>query len=164
MKNLTKVISLLLCAVMLFTLAACNKKDTPTDNKPDKTAYNLVQGGVSEYKIVLSATATANELFAANELANFLNLATGAELEIVTDEEYTSSDAIISIGNTKQAQAANAVSVQNLATSSFVLKTVGNSLYVTADKNGDGEACLYGVYQILQDAVNFRVYAADEIG
>ena len=164
MKNLTKVISLLLCAVMLFALAACNKNDTQTDNKPDKTAYNLVQGGVSEYKIVLSATATANELFAANELANFLNLATGAELEIVTDEEYPSSDAIIAIGNTKQAQAANAVSGQNLATSSFVLKTVGNSLYVTADKNGDGEACLYGVYQILQDAVNFRVYAADEIG
>lgn len=164
MKNLTKVISLLLCAVMLFALAACNKNDTPTDNKPDKTAYNLVQGGVSEYKIVLSATATANELFAANELANFLNLATGAELEIVTDDEYPSSDAIIAIGNTKQAQAANAVSGQNLATSSFVLKTVGNSLYVTADKNGDGEACLYGVYQILQDAVNFRVYAADEIG
>ncbi len=164
MKNLTKVISLMLCAVMLFTLAACNKNDTPTDNKPDKTAYNLVQGGVSEYKIVLSATATANELFAANELANFLNLATGAELEIVTDEEYPSSDAIIAIGNTKQAQAANAVSGQNLATSSFVLKTIGNSLYVTADKNGDGEACLYGVYQILQDAVNFRVYAADEIG
>lgn len=164
MKNLTKVISLLLCAVMLFALAACNKNDTPTDNKPDKTAYNLVQGGVSEYKIVLSATATANELFAANELANFLNLATGAELEIVTDDEYPSSDAIISIGNTRQAQAANAVSGQNLATSSFVLKTVGNSLYVTADKNGDGEACLYGVYQILQDAVNFRVYAADEIG
>lgn len=164
MKNLTKVISLLLCAVMLFALAACNKNDTPTDNKPDKTAYNLVQDGVSEYKIVLSATATANELFAANELANFLNLATGAELEIVTDEEYPSSDAIICIGNTKQAQAANAVSGQNLATSSFVLKTVGNSLYVTADKNGDGEACLYGVYQILQDAVNFRVYAADEIG
>lgn len=164
MKNLTKVISLLLCAVMLFALAACNKNDTPTDNKPDKTAYNLVQDGVSEYKIVLSATATANELFAANELANFLNLATGAELEIVTDEEYPSSDAIIAIGNTRQAQAANAVSGQNLATSSFVLKTVGNSLYVTADKNGDGEACLYGVYQILQDAVNFRVYAADEIG
>lgn len=164
MKNLTKVISLLLCAVMLFALAACNKNDTPTDNKPDKTAYNLVQNGVSEYKIVLSATATANELFAANELANFLNLATGAEIDIVTDEEYSSSDAIISIGNTRQAQAANAVSGQNLATSSFVLKTVGNSLYVTADKNGDGEACLYGVYQILQDAVNFRVYAADEIG
>lgn len=164
MKNLTKVISLLLCAVMLFALAACNKNDTPTDNKPDKTAYNLVQDGVSEYKIVLSATATANELFAANELANFLNLATGAEIDIVTDEEYPSSDAIIAIGNTKQAQAANAVSGQNLATSSFVLKTIGNSLYVTADKNGDGEACLYGVYQILQDAVNFRVYAADEIG
>lgn len=164
MKNLTKVISLLLCAVMLFALAACNKNDTPTDNKPDKTAYNLVQDGVSEYKIVLSATATANELFAANELTNFLNLATGAELEIVTDEVYPSSDAIIAIGNTRQAQAANAVSGQNLATSSFVLKTVGNSLYVTADKNGDGEACLYGVYQILQDAVNFRVYAADEIG
>lgn len=164
MKNLMKVISLLLCAVMLFALAACNKNDTPTDNKPDKTAYNLVQDGVSEYKIVLSATATANELFAANELANFLNLATGAEIDIVTDEEYPSSDAIIAIGNTKQAQAANAVSGQNLATSSFVLKTVGNSLYVTADKNGDGEACLYGVYQILQDAVNFRVYAADEIG
>lgn len=163
MKNLTKVISLLLCAVMLFALAACNQNDTPTDNKPDKTVYNLVQSGVSEYKIVVAATATDNERFAANELSNFLNLATGAELEIVTDEEYTSSDAIISIGNTKQAQSANAVSEQNLATSSFVLKTVGNSLYVTADKNGDGEGCLYGVYQILQDAVNFRVYAADEI-
>ena len=50
MKNLTKVISLLLCAVMLFALAACNQKDTPTNNKPDKTVYNLVQGGVSEYK------------------------------------------------------------------------------------------------------------------
>ena len=95
---------------MLFALAACNQNDTPTNNKPDKTVYNLVQGGVSEYKIVVAATATDNERFAANELSNFLNLATGAELEIVTDEEYTSSDAIISIGNTKQAQSANAVS------------------------------------------------------
>ena len=107
MKNLTKVISLLLCAVMLFALASCNQNDTPTNNKLDKTAYNLVQSGVSEYKIVVAATATDNERFAANELSNFLNLATGAELEIVTDEEYTSSDAIISIGNTKQAQSAN---------------------------------------------------------
>ena len=45
MKNLTKVISLLLCAVMLFALAACNKNDTPTDNKPDKTATILCKTG-----------------------------------------------------------------------------------------------------------------------
>ena len=148
---------------MLSAFAACGKNESPANDKPDKTAYYLVQGGVSEYKIVVSAEATDNERFAANELANFLNLATGAETEVVTDEEYSSTDAIISIGNTKQAVEANAVTDQNLATSSFVLKTVGNSLYVIADKNGDGEACLYGVYQILQDAVNFRVYAADEI-
>lgn len=163
MKKLIRVISLLLCAVMLSAFAACGKNESPANDKPDKTAYYLVQGGVSEYKIVVSAEATDNERFAANELANFLNLATGAETEVVTDEEYSSTDAIISIGNTKQAVEANAVTDQNLATSSFVLKTVGNSLYVIADKNGDGEACLYGVYQILQDAVNFRVYAADEI-
>ncbi len=163
MKKITKIISFLLSVTMLFALVACNPNEGSTDNKPDKTSYYLVQGGVSEYTIVVSSTATDNELFAANELSNFINLATGAELEIVTDEKCTSSDTIISIGNTKQAQTAGTISDENLATSSFVLKTIGNSLYVTAYKNGDGEACLYGVYQILQDAVNFRVYASDEI-
>ncbi len=166
MKRLIKYIAFLLCAVMTASFAACNKNDsdsTTTDNTPEATSYNIVQGGISEYKAVVPETATDNELFAAEELCNFLNLATGANIEIVTDGQYVSSDLIISIGNTKQAQAAGAVSNENLATSSFVLKTVGNSLYVTADKNGDGEACLYGVYQILQDSVNFRVYAADEI-
>ncbi len=155
--------------IMALTFASCKKDDTQSASEskkgdtPDVTVYNLVQGGVSEYKAVVSETATDNELFAANELANFINLATGAEIDVVTDKEYSSSDAIISIGNTKQARDAGAISDENLATSSYVLKTVGNSLYVTADKNGDGEACLYGVYRILEDSVNFRVYAADEI-
>ncbi len=166
MKKLTKGIVFVLCAVTMFSFVACKNKDKDStiDDSTKATSYNIVQEGVSEYKAVVSATATDNELFAAGELTNFINLATGAVIEIVTDAEYSSSDAIISIGKTKQAQAAGVVSNENLATSSFVLKTAGNSLYVTADKNGDGEACLYGVYRILQDAINFRVYAADEIG
>lgn len=169
MKKLTKGIAFILCAAMISSFTACKKDDSGKNNdsvaedSSKATSYNLVQGGVSEYKAVVPETATDNELFAANELTNFLSLATGAEIEVVTDEEYSSSDAIISIGNTKQAREAGAVSDENLATSSYVLKTVGNSLYVTADKNGDGEACLYGVYRILEDSVNFRVYAADEI-
>lgn len=161
-KCLIAVISLLLCALMLFSLTGCDKKEE-TDGKPEKTAHSLVQGGISEYKVVLSENATGNEKFAANELVTFIQLATGAEMEIVTDAAYDATDAIVSIGGTRQASAVGAATDEALATSSFLLKTVGNSLYVVADKNGDGEACLYGVYQILGDAVNFRVYAADEI-
>lgn len=158
-----RIIALFLCVCALLPWAAGCRREEDSDGRPDRTAYHLVQGGVSEYTVVVPEKATESEKFAAEELVGFLRLATGAEIDVKTDADCTGTDAIISIGKTAQATAAGAVIDRALGTSSFVLKTVGNSLYVTSDREGNGEGCLYGVYRILEDAVHFRVYASDEI-
>ena len=168
-KNFTKLCSLLLSALLLFGIAGCAKKETLVvpDTRPperEKTGYQLVQSGISEYVILLAADAQANEALAAQELQTVLYASTGARLGIVYENEYNvdSDTPLISIGETAlAAQAGILKGDENLKRSGYVIKTAGNRLFIAADGNALG--CVYAVYDVLEDTVGYRYYYTDEI-
>ena len=80
-----KICSLVLALVTLFAVSGC--KDTQETLQPsteevkvlEKSGYKLVNGGISEYRILLAENSLENELVAAQELQNFLYEATFIE-------------------------------------------------------------------------------------
>lgn len=155
-------------AVLTTVLLLTNKESEPTlpDNTKQltKSGHMLAVGGNTEYVILLPADNTSNEYLAANELSDIIFAATGARLEVVNEGKYEVADGapLISIGNTKLAEECN-VRTDNtdLLRSGYFVKTVENRLFVMSD--GDGIGLSYAVYDLCEDAVGYRYYAADEI-
>lgn len=190
MKRIVAVILSMVCAASLL-LTGCQGNSEPagtTDNteatgallentgidmataipelsKPEKTAFNLIEAGKTSYKIVLPAEATEMLNFAAEELQYFLKEATGVTVEVVADTQVSGKENMISLGKTTVAQELGvaASDADDLGTSGYIIKTVGSSVAIVDDVAGDGEGVLYGVYDFLLDAIDLKVYAADEI-
>lgn len=160
------VLAIFSSAAFCGTSCGKNPQESGSEEKPrlETTEYKLVENGLSEYKIVIPASASGNIVFAASELSRFLFEATGATLAVVTDETEVSGP-VISIGDTSAAKklAVSASSGEELGYSGYKIETVGDSVAILSDPDGNGEGCLYGVYDFLYDAVGFKVYAADEI-
>lgn len=137
----------------------------PVLSKPEKTAFNLIEAGATSYKIVLPAEPTPMLSFAAEELQYFLKEATGTTVEVVADTQVSGKENMISLGKTTVAQQLGVAATESddLGTSGYIIKTVGSSVAIVDDVNGDGEGVLYGVYDFLLDAIDLKVYAADAI-
>lgn len=155
-------------AVLTTVLLLTNKENEPSlpDNTKQLTpsGYMLTIGGNTEYVILLPADNTSNEYLAASELSDIIFNATGAMLEIVNEGEYEVADGapLISIGDTKLAIDGKVrTDGTDLLRSGYFVKTVDNRLFIMAD--GDGVALSYAVYDLCEDAVGYRYYAADEI-
>lgn len=169
MKNrYKKIFSIVFAFLFLVCVCGCKKSgDPPISNQGsvrEKTGHKLVIGGISEYIILLSETAQANESLAANELQQTIKAATGATIGIVYEGEITlSSDTpLISIGSTRLALSLGIRSGnEELNRSGYVIKTVENQLFIMSDGNALG--CVYAVYDFLEDAVGYRYYYIDEI-
>ena len=165
-----KICSLVLALVTLFAVSGC--KDTQQDSQPsteevqvlEKSGYKLVNGGISEYRILLAEKSLKNELVAAQELQTFLYQSTGATLPILYGDDVAENAPIISIGQTERADAASlSVDGLELNRSGYLMKTVGNSLYIIADEQFEGLGCVYAVYDLLEDCIDYRYYHSDEI-
>lgn len=193
MKNMKKIIALILCVACFLSLAliGCkNQKELvetqgsteqtepvlentgidmetaiPVLTKPEKTAFHFIEEGKSTYKIVLPAESTEMLDLAAEELQYFIKEATGVTLEVVADAEFTGKENVISLGKTTVAKQLGVAATKedDLGTSGYIIKTVGSSVAIVDDVEGDGEGVLYGVYDFLLDAIDLKVYAADEI-
>ena len=166
MKKTLKVLSLTLASMLsLSCVAGCGDKATEESFVPkyEPSGYKLVNGGVSEYVVLLPEAPTSNEYTAAEELTYFMKAATGAELPVVHEGTYTVSEssAIISIGETSYADSKGVKTDGTLDTSGYVMKTVNNQLFIRSD--GDGLGCVYGVYDLLESAVGYRYYHTTEI-
>lgn len=193
MRKSKKIISMFLAATLTCStfLYGCNQKpqtDVPQDEpksdeltlenvgidmdtaipklkKPEATDFKLVDNGSSSYKIVLPKEATEFTQFAAEELQYFMKEATGAELAVVSEDEASNADAIISIGATSVANAGGVTvaAEDELGVSGYKIKTVDDDIYILGDIKADSEGVLYGVYDFLLDAIDLKVYASDEI-
>lgn len=137
----------------------------PTLEKPTATDFKLVENGNSSYKIVVPKESTEFTDYAAEELQYFIKEATGAELVIVTDEEASSADVIISLGATSVAnsQDVTATAEDELGVSGYKIKTIDDDIFILGDAASDSEGVLYGVYDFLLDAIDLKVYTSDEI-
>lgn len=169
-KKILKICSVALALVTLFAVSGC--KDTQQDSQSsteevkvlEKSGYKLVNGGISEYRILLAENSLGNELVAAQELQTFLYQSTGATLPILYGDDVAENAPIISIGQTERADAASlSVDGLELNRSGYLMKTVGNSLYIIADEQFEGLGCVYAVYDLLEDCIDYRYYHSDEI-
>lgn len=171
-KFLKVAVSLVLACSCLFGSAACKNGETtdvivpPAEEQEvrEKSGYKLVKNGISEYKILLPQQASATEMLAANELQTFIKQATGANLAIAYEDESSKDVPVISIGETRLA-AENGISAEGkqLNRSGYIMKTVGNKLFILGGENFSGMGCVYAAYDFLEDCIGYRYYHADEV-
>ncbi|MCX6922348.1 MAG: DUF4838 domain-containing protein [Verrucomicrobia bacterium] len=108
----------------------------------------LAQEGASEYRIVISATASETEKRAASELQSFLKQISRAELPIIPDTEPRTTNEII-LGNNRHLSGLGApIEVPALGEEGFVIRTIGSQLVIAG---GPVRGTLYGVYSFLED-------------
>lgn len=119
---------------------------------------NLVENGVSDYKIVTGSSATAVESKAASELQTYLKQISGATLEIVTDVAAP-TDKEICVGKTNREELAN-LAVDRLAIGDDGFRKVvkGNKLFIVG---GNENGTLYGVYSFLEEELGCRWFTQE---
>ena len=112
----------------------------------DKLAM-LAKDGQTDYQIVISQTPSECEKYAANELSEYLNKATGAVFKVVTENEKTVlGDKRIAIGDTALFRTAK-LNTANLNIDGFRIKTVGCTVFIKGERD---RGTLYGVYDFLE--------------
>lgn len=172
MKNKKKTLVNILLLSSMFC-ASCQKETAPSSSVeessssiplPPMTNFKILDHGVSEYVVAMPKNPTERETTAANELIYFFGKATGFTLPMKEASLIPSTDPVISLGiNARSENYASLLDSLSLGSSSYYLKREDRSLFLFSQKNGDGEGVLYGVYDFLADAINFHVYAEDEI-
>lgn len=163
-----KKLSFILAAVLLFSLllSACGPNEGKDAYKTKLDDQFLIKQGASDYVLVLPNYALEYETYAAQELAYFMEQATGCKLEIVTETTVPAGKNYISLGKTNQFMAAFPkadLSQLDGTMSSYLIESKDNNIYITGSKAYRGQAVLWGVYDILNDLIGYEYYHNDEI-
>ncbi|MDR0426194.1 MAG: DUF4838 domain-containing protein [Clostridiales bacterium] len=171
-----KIIPVFLCAIFLFSVVACQKKDDesgtftpPTDETVDvpggihtgggdvvpvEGAF-IVKDGRTDYAIVADAAFD----YAAGRLKYYLAEATGVSLPIVRSNAVSGFDAskkYLSIGQNALSDTAGVVFDKTvLGTSGFIVRTVGNSVFMGGVMSFGN---IYSVFEFLYHAIDFDAY------
>ena len=176
-----KFIVFLLSIVTVFgALTACKKKgddNANTDDTPkttevtaigdepiaiEDTSEYLVNGGKTDYKIVIGKDSTKTEKYAAEELQNFIEQSTTVKIPVVSDAgvSHDNNGRYISVGDTAllKAQTDITVNYSELGENGVTVNTKGNCVYIAgATEMGT----LYAVYRFLHYQVGYEAYAYD---
>ena len=105
----------------------------------------LAKNHQSDYRIVISQTADAATVNAANELSAYLAKITGAALPVVTDDTPAAKREII-VGIARDAKDV-IPDIAALGEDGFVIHTHGEKLYLLG---ASGRGNLYAVYEFLE--------------
>ena len=177
----TKIITLILAIIFCLSsvLGGCScsgNKDlesekskyrtysgTHIQNVSESETEYLVNGGKSNYKILISEQPSKYSVIAAQELTNFFLKATNIVLPIEKESKvgYAHNDTqhYISIGNTKLFESTDLVADSNvLKKEGFRIVTKDNNIYIFTSVDV-GNA--YGVYELLRILFNWEYYADD---
>ena len=115
----------------------------------------LAKNHQSDYRIVISQTADAATVNAANELSAYLAKITGASLPVVTDETPAKETEII-VGIARDAEDV-IPDIAALGEDGFVIRVCENKLYLLG---ASGRGNLYAVYEFLEKFAGCRFYAS----
>lgn len=166
MKRKISIISIFLCVVLcISSFVACGKvNDGSEETAIKETRFSLVEGGSTEYKIVIPDDANERMIFSQNELVSLFKTATRISLGIVKESDVTYSDEakLIVLGDCSDLhrEAGITVDYAELGLNGFVLKTIGSNLFVAG---GQQYGTLNGIYEFLRYNFDFEVYAKDEL-
>ena len=172
--NIFRVIASALCsALFVSTFAGCNLIKTPSTSEEESGAQELsvvageylYRGGVSGYTVVIRDDANMYEELAASELSLNLAKSTGSSISVAKESETKATTRVISLGHTElwDKQVGLTLSSDDIVDSGYYIKTVGNNVFISCPDYTTSSGVLYGVYDFLQDAINYEFYAADEI-
>lgn len=117
--------------------------------------------GTSEYKIVQPQNADENEQFAAKELQYFVEQASGAKLEIVTESADMGNGKYIFVGATTASSAAGVVpTYEQTKYNGFIMVFQGDDLYL---RGYSSIGTRNSIYEFLDYLFDYDYYAPDEI-
>ena len=160
-----KIVCLLLCLPFAAAVACKGggEQEEPYVNPRRQIVTEsdnyLVRDGESDYAVLLRPDYTAAELYAAQELNYFLDIASGVSLPVVTEAE-SGETRYISIGATDMATAAGVTAThEDLTRNGFRIVSYGDGIVIVAP-NDSGH--IYGVYRFLEENCDYMYYAPDE--
>lgn len=162
MKNATiKIISLLLASSALFATACKGGDGDSSSNSQDFVKEYFVENGESTYKVLMPENADETVQFAAQELIENVQKATGATLPIITDVENIPEGKYISLGNTSLLRDSEVqVAYSELGKEGYKIQTIGDDVVLAGTTS---DAVLYAVYGFLGEYFDYRYYYKDVI-
>jgi Domain of unknown function (DUF4838) len=111
----------------------------------------IAKNGEARARIVVAAGAPETERFAAEELALFLHIVTGAKFTVGEDGGVPGGRLLVGTGAARLA--APAIDIAGLAAEEIVVRTAGGDIVLTG---GGPRGTLYAVYTFLEDVVGCR--------
>lgn len=111
----------------------------------------LAENGSTQYRIVISETATDTEKFAASELADYLKKISSADFSVVADSEPSAEKEIV-VGVTNR-DSEGSIDRTGLGEEGVRIVTAGEKLFLTGGARSGG---LYAVYTFLEDYLGCR--------
>ncbi len=163
-KLIIRIICVALSLLLLTTSVGCKKEEvTIKDDSITRTDILLYVGGTSDYKVVIPENATDYETFAKDELVTFFKEATGYEFEVIKDTglAFDQNACYISLGKTKIYEGSGVdASYDQLGRDGYKLVRKGKTLIICG---GDGYGTVNGVYDFLENTVDWHAWAPDEI-
>lgn len=113
----------------------------------------LVENSKSNYKILLSQSASLAEKYAAEQLQKYICLVTGAKLEISTKNV----EPVISVGKTELFESLNiTVDEKTFNYDGFIIKTIGESIVIQGANN---RGTVYGVNEFIESILGVKFLA-----
>ena len=160
-----KILCLLLSGLLLFA-AGC-KPETTQENGTDgydesqgidkeTVVTNIVENGVSSYKIVLPDETDECLDYAGRELQKYIEDVSGATLPVVKESSAGALTGMryISLGRTQLFEDCGfQVDFSSLNSVGYVMKQLGNALYIAGETS---EGVLYGVYDFCEQVLGMR--------
>ena len=122
------------------------------------TPFYIVADGKSEFSIVTSENADECIMTAAEELQTYIEKISGAELEIITENQLAEGEKAIVLGETRLENEITEVNRAAIGADGFLLYSDGNYLLIAG---GDSRGTLYGVYTLLEDYLGVRWFTPE---
>ena len=122
------------------------------------TPMHIVADGKSEFSIVTSENADECIMTAAEELQTYIEKISGAELEIITENQLAEGEKAIVLGKTRLEKEITEVNRAAIGADGFLLYSDGNYLLIAG---GDSRGTLYGVYTLLEDYLGVRWFTPE---
>ena len=144
--QITRVIRTAICTWLVFV--ACN----------DALGLAIVDGGASDYSIVIPDAPIPAEQTAAEELALHIEQMSGARLAIVSEATFSGEHGIF-LGHTRRlAKLRVQPDWSTLGKEGYLLRTAGEHVIIAG---GRPRGTLYGVYDVLQEHWGCRWFTFD---
>ena len=165
MRKFMKHLTVILACVFAFSAAACNKGgETPEENggkyafRTQGIDFDTALGNVSDYKIIVSSSATETEKYAAEQVVKYVYKVSGATVSYAADGKF-SDEKVISIGKTEFSETSGVeFDETTLGNDGFVIKNKDSALII---RGGGDRGTLYGAYDFLEYQLGVKWLTAD---